>query len=178
MRRAVAWGVGALMAAAVAASAQEAQPPPGNRGRAARQAGLNTAEVERLFDGYVAMQAQEALKLTDDQFPQFLARLRVLQQARRQHMMARRALVGELGGALKASLPAETALADGLKKLRELEAKYLDNLRKAYDGIDQVLDIPQQARFRVFEETVERRKLELMLRARRSAQQGGPVRRP
>jgi len=179
VRLAVAWGFGALMATAVAAGAQEAQPQQGVRARAGqRQAGLNAAEVERLFDGYVAMQAQEAIKLTDEQFPQFLARLRVLQQKRRQHMMARRELVGELGGALKASTPAEGALADGLRRLRELEGRYLDDLRKAYEGIDQVLDVTQQARFRVFEDTVERRKLDLMLRARRSAQQGGPVRQP
>ena len=39
-------------------------------------------------------------------------------------------------------------------------------MRKAYDAIDEVLDVFQQARFRVFEEQIERRKLELIMRAR------------
>lgn len=157
-------------AAAVAAAAQDPSPLPG-RGRMGRQTSLNVAEVERLFDGYVAMQAEDALRLSDAQFPQFLARLKGLQQTRRQHLAARRAIVADLDRAVRSSPPAETAIGEGLKKLRDLDAKYVDDLRKAYEGIDQVLDVTQQARFRVFEETVERRKLDLMLRARRTAQQ-------
>jgi hypothetical protein len=178
VRLAIAAALLALVTAAVGpARAQDPQPPPGGRGRAGQgRAGLNVAEVERLFDGYVAMQAQDALNLTDAQFPQFLARLKVLQQTRRQHLAARRAIIAELGGGIKASPPAEGALSDGLKKLRDLDAKFTDDVRRAYEGIDQVLDLAQQARFRVFEETVERRKFDLMLRARRSAQQGEPDR--
>jgi hypothetical protein len=178
-RRVVAWACAGLIAAAGSAYAQDAQAPPGGRGRAGQRAvGLNVAEVERLFDGYVAMQAQDALKLTDAQFPQFLARLRTLQQTRRQHLAARRAIVAELNGALRATPPADGALAEGLRRLRELDGKYAEDLRRSYEGVDQVLDVAQQARFRVFEETVERRKFDLMLRARRSAQQGGPDRLP
>jgi hypothetical protein len=39
-------------------------------------------------------------------------------------------------------------------------------LRKAYDSLDEVLDVRQQARFRIFEENLERRKMDLLLRAR------------
>jgi hypothetical protein len=39
-------------------------------------------------------------------------------------------------------------------------------LRRAYDALDEVLDVPQQARFRMFEEMIERRKLDLLMRAR------------
>jgi hypothetical protein len=173
VRIAVWLGVAALLATSGAA-AQGMQPQAG-RGRAGQRAaaGLAVGEVEKLFDGYVAMQAQEALKLTDAQFPQFLARLQALQQARRQHLVARRTIVAELSGLLRTPAPAEGALADGLRRLREAEAKYGDDLRRAYEGIDQVLDPAQQARFRVFEESVERRKFDLMLRARRSAQDEG-----
>lgn len=160
-----------MLSAAGAAFAQDPQPPPGGGARGPRGNVLNPGEVERLFDGYVAMQAEDALKLTDVQFPQFLARLKVLQQTRRQHLAARRAVVADLDRAVKSSPPSDAAIADGLRKLRDLDAKYVDDLRRAYDGVDQVLDATQQARFRVFEETVERRKLDLMLRARRRAQQ-------
>ena len=37
-------------------------------------------------------------------------------------------------------------------------------------AIDQVLDLRQQARFRVFEEQMDRRKLELVMRARQANQ--------
>ena len=39
-------------------------------------------------------------------------------------------------------------------------------MRKAYNALDEVLDVRQQARFRVFEEQIERRKIELLMRAR------------
>ena len=39
--------------------------------------------------------------------------------------------------------------------------------RQAMEGLNQVLDLRQQARFRVFEEQMERRKVELLMRARR-----------
>jgi hypothetical protein len=34
------------------------------------------------------------------------------------------------------------------------------------DGVDEVLDVAQQGRFRAFEERMEARKLELLMRAR------------
>ena len=37
------------------------------------------------------------------------------------------------------------------------------------ETLDEVLDVRQQARFRIFEETIERRKLDLVLRARERA---------
>jgi hypothetical protein len=49
-----------------------------------------------------------------------------------------------------------------------LEAQSAAELRRAYDGIDEVLDVRQQARFRVFEEQIERRKLDLISRARQN----------
>jgi hypothetical protein len=87
-------------------------------------------------------------------------------------------VVAELDNSLKAASQAESPLVDALRKLRDLDTKYSDDLRKAYEGVDQVLDVTQQARFRVFEESVERRKFELMLRARGRAQQAGAGRWP
>ena len=47
-----------------------------------------------------------------------------------------------------------------------LDARARVEDEKAYEAINQVLDIRQQAKFRVFEENMERRKLELVTRAR------------
>jgi len=42
-------------------------------------------------------------------------------------------------------------------------------MRQAYDALDEVLDARQQARFRVFEDQIEQRKLDLLMRARERA---------
>ena len=60
-------------------------------------------------------------------------------------------------------------MRDRLRALQELEGRSAADLRRAYDTIDQQLDVRRQARFRVFEQNMERRKLQLMLRARRGA---------
>jgi hypothetical protein len=52
--------------------------------------------------------------------------------------------------------------------LDEADARTQAELRKAYEAINQVLDVRQQARFRVFEENMERRKLELVTKARQA----------
>ena len=46
--------------------------------------------------------------------------------------------------------------------------KITGETRKAYDDVDQMLDVRQQAKFRIFEELMERRKLELVTRARQA----------
>ena len=75
-------------------------------------------------------------------------------------------------GLLRLSAPDAKAddapLRDGLKALQDLDARTAAEIKKAYEGIDQVLDLRQQARFRVFEEQMERRKIELVTRARQN----------
>ena len=173
----------ACMCAAASAAAQDPQPPPaGNarvrpesrqgQGRAAQQADrLEIAELQRLFDAYTVMQAQEALQLDDAQFGQFLPKLKSLQETRRRNEHARSQLVGELGRltAPSATTVDEAGLRERLRALQELERRSAAELRRAYDTIDQQLDVRRQARFRVFEQNMERRKLQLMLRARRGA---------
>jgi hypothetical protein len=65
----------------------------------------------------------------------------------------------------------ETAIRAQLTALQELEARSAAETRRAYGDLDTLLDARQQARFRVFEDQLERRKLELMLRARQNARQ-------
>jgi hypothetical protein len=167
--------------AAGGAAAQDPQTPPAGsarvrpeprQARAAQQADrLEVAELQRLFDAYTVMQAQEALQLDDAQFGQFLPKLKALQETRRRNEQARNQIVAELG---RLTVPAaatidEAAVRDRLRALQELESRAAADLRRAYDTIDQQLDIRRQARFRVFEQNMERRKLQLMLRARRGA---------
>ena len=130
---------------------------------------LEIAELQRLFDAYLIMQAQDALQLDDVQFGQFLPKLKALQDTRRRNEQARHRLVTELA---RLTAPAgttdEATLKETLRALQELEGRAAAEMRRAYDTVDQLLDVRRQARFRVFEQNMERRKFQLMLRVRRT----------
>ncbi len=130
--------------------------------------GVSPAEIQRMFDSYALMQAQEQLKISDDQFPQFLARFKALQDMRRKNMQDRFRIVQELRRLSNDPQPDEARLKDRLKALDDLDARTQGDTATAYSAINQVLDIRQQAKFRVFEENMERRKLELVTRARQA----------
>src|SRR5438105_5024329 len=149
-----------------------AQPPQG-RGRTVPPAGplaeegVSPAEIQRLFDAYVIMQAQQELQLSDDQFPRFLTRVKTLQEVRRRGQAERGRILQELRR-LSQTPGQDDALRIQLKTLSDLETRISTDIRQAADGVDQVLDLRQQARFRLFEEQMERRKLDLMMRARQA----------
>jgi hypothetical protein len=152
-----------------AATAQTPAPPRGV-GPAGRADLTGPAEVQRLLDAYSVIRAQEALRLDDGQFAQFLPKLTALQETRRRSERAHNQLVAELGRLTGPNAPFdEGQVREKLKALQDLGGRAAAELRKAYDAIDQVLDVRRQARFRVFELQMERRKLELMLQARRTS---------
>lgn len=169
-----------LLAAAPAAVAQDAAPAPppqraddGLRGRGQRLPG----EVAAMLDAYAAVQAQQALELDDQRYPEFLTRLRRLQEVQRRARQARVRTLQELRrlvGDRTAAQYDEPAVRDRLRTLRDLEEQSAAEIRRAADAVDEVLDTRQQARFRLFEETIERRKLELVLRARQAARRDAP----
>ena len=152
-----------LNAAAVAAqnSARPLESP----------ADLSPGEIQRLFDAMLVADAQQALALTDKQFPEFITRLRALQETRRANLQQRVKLMADLqrlSSPRAATPPDEAVLKERLSALQELESRSAAELRRAYNQIDEVLDLRQQARFRVLEEQLERRKLELLMRARQN----------
>lgn len=162
-------------------------PPPGGGPVPGLDGGnMTPGEIQRLFDAYLVVEAQPALELNDSQYPQFIARLRVLQDTRRRNQQERMQLMNLLqrltAPRVKSTEPG--VLEGHLKNLQELESRTAAEMRKAYSGVDEVLDVRQQARFRVLEEQIERRKIELLMRARqqnRPNQQGPnqpPIRRP
>jgi hypothetical protein len=171
--------LGAVLACTVLAvspaGAQRERPRAADERMAAR-------DVQQLFDAYVLMQAQERLALSDQQYPQFVQRLKALQNARRESQAARVAIIQELSRTLAGktgSSADEVALKDGLRRLRETDERSAADVRRAADAVDQVLDVRQQARFRVLEAQMERRKVELLLRARQAARAGrGSVAEP
>jgi Spy/CpxP family protein refolding chaperone len=126
------------------------------------------AEIQRMFDSYALIQAQDQLKISDDKFPQFLARFKALQDTRRRNMVERLRNIQELRRLSNDPQADEAQIRDRLKALDALDARTRIEVEKAYESINQVLDLRQQAKFRVFEENMERRKLELVTRARQA----------
>ena len=152
--------VGASIGAPIPSGAQPARRPP-------RQERFAPAEVQRLFDAYTLLQAQEALRLNDAQYEQFVPRMKALQEVRRRNQQARGEILRALARAAGQEQPNQALLRERLRALDEHDQKGAAALRSAYQDIDEVLDLRQRARFRVFEETIEQRKFELLVRARR-----------
>jgi hypothetical protein len=132
---------------------------------------LSPGEVVGMLDAYALVQAQNALQLNDSQYGTFVGRLKNLQETRRRNQRARNQIVQDLRRLTNPQVTTldEAAIRDRLKALRELDDRSAAELRKAYDSLDEVLDLRQQARFRIFEENLERRKMDLLLRARQRA---------
>jgi hypothetical protein len=159
----------ALLSTPVLASSQQQTPPT-----APAQPdvpGISAGEIQRWFDAYALVQAQEALQLSDAQYGRFVTRLKALQETRRRHQQSRNQILADLRRLTspQTGTPDEASVRERLRVLRDEEDRAAADLRKAYEGVDEVLDVPQQARFRLFEEQMERRKLELLLRARQNA---------
>jgi hypothetical protein len=132
-------------------------------------AGISPAEIQRMFDASALLQAQQQLQIRDDQFPQFLMRFKALQDLRRQVLIERMQIIQQLRRLVApGATPDEGAVRDRLKALQDLDARQLADVNKAYEAIDQVLDVRQRAQLRVFEEVMERQKLELVMRARQA----------
>ena len=128
-------------------------------------------EIQRMFDAYALVQAQDQLHLNDDQYPRFLVRFKSLQEVRRRSLQEHTRLVGDLRRLLTQGQPDEAQLKERMQELQEVDSRAVADVKKAYDGLDQVLDVKQQAHLRVFEEQMERRKIELITRARQANRQ-------
>jgi hypothetical protein len=131
-------------------------------------AAATPAEIQRMFDAYALVQAEQQLALSDEVFARFLVRYKALQDARRKALQEHTRIVVALAALTRGDQPDESQLKDRLQALAEADARGAADIKRAYDAVDQVLDVRQQARFRVFEEQMERRKLELVTRARQA----------
>jgi hypothetical protein len=129
---------------------------------------VTSAEIQRMFDAYALVQAQDQLKLGDEQYSRFLSRFKSLQEIRRRGQAERGRLVQELRRLALDAKSDESLLKDRIKALQDLDARTAAAIRRAEDAVDQVLDVRQQAQFRAFEELMERRKIELVTRARQN----------
>jgi hypothetical protein len=148
--------------------ATAAQPP------AADVDALSDVELAAALDAYALVQAQQQLSIPDDKYNVFAARLKKVQDVRRRNQRGRFRLVQELRrlAGPRANPPGDDiVIRNALTALRDHDERAAAELRQAYDALDQVLDARQQARFRLFEEQIEQRKLELLVRAKERSRQ-------
>ena len=192
-------GLALLMATGVAAA--QTTPPPGGttapqapagRGRRAQAAAaqqpagspnpvIALATVQNMLDGYVLKQAQVALQLSDAQWVAFFPKMDALQKLRREHQRKHAQLINQLNQAApppRAGLSTadEATMAARVKSVDDAEAQMVTDERAALAAVDSVLTVYQRARFRVFEENMEKEKLRLL--AKVMAQPGGAPQPP
>ena len=167
-----------LLAAPCAAAAQERGGGAG-QGRATAQGrggrgqiapprdGLTPREIQAQFDAYVIAQAETALEISEDQYPQFVRRVRALQAARRTARVQRNRLLAELGQLLRARENADqNRVGAATRALDEQERAAVVDVQKAYSSIDEILSPWQRGRFRLLEDQLEQKKLDMLFRAR------------
>ncbi len=158
-------GGGTLVAAGQQAATTAPKPPPEPRN------GITPAYLTQLFDAYELLEAQEALRLSDEQYEEFVIRLKDLQTVRRQHQGTRLRLITELRKLTNPNAPPnEAAVKERFEALQKQEETGPVAIKRAHDRIDEILDVYQRARFRVFEEQLERRKFDLLSRVRGARQ--------
>ena len=73
------WALAAMVVLMAGGGLAEAQVRvQQRRGGPATSEGVSPGEIQRLFDAYVVMQAQQELQLSDEQYPKFLSRVKAL----------------------------------------------------------------------------------------------------
>jgi len=174
-----------LLAAAlttVVAGTASAQQPRARANRPQPQAGasavpgaqdgpISAGKVAQLFDAYTMVQAQEALQLSEAQYGRFVTRFKALQDSRRRYQATRNQIMGDLRRQTNPQNGAndEGILTERLKSLRDEDDRAAVELKRAYEAVEETLDVRQRARLRVFEERMEQQKLELLVKARQNA---------
>jgi hypothetical protein len=174
----IVFAVACMLALPLSSAAAQRRPrgsiaaPPAGQTEPGPTDPLAPGQVVAMLDAYAVVQAQESLQLNDSQYGQFVTRLRRVQEVRRRNQQLHNQIVQDLRKLAGPQAPAafdENAVRDRLKALRDQDDRAAAELRRAYEAVDEVLDVRQQARFRIFEETIERRKLDLLMRARQTA---------
>jgi len=165
----VALVVALALGAPALARAQEPPTPP-NAGRQGAQPGgdLSPAEIQRMFDAYALLQAQDALDLDDEHYGRFVSAMKDLQETRRRNQQERMRRLRDLNQLAMGEADHDAEIVAALAALQTHDRQAAAALEQAYARLDGVLTPRQRARFRTFEEAMERRKLDLLMRARQA----------
>jgi Spy/CpxP family protein refolding chaperone len=186
----------AMLCVAGTAAAQTQTPPPVNPPsqagpqRGARGGQRNPAaqgpvtviqaenQVQKQWNLLVLGESRQFLNLGEEQFPRFFLKMQDLQAIRDRHQVQHRRLIGELQ---KLTMPAnndpppdDATVTAKVNELDALELQFGQQEQQALAAVDAVLTPFQRARFRVFEENMEKQKLRMLAVALRAAAPGPP----
>jgi Spy/CpxP family protein refolding chaperone len=137
------------------AGAQRPALPPVGRG-------MNAMQLQQHLDAFALIQAEQQLKLSGEQYSVFAPKLIRVQTMRRRMMQERRRLLNDLNQLLVAQTPSDEAISEKTKAFDDWNRRINDELVKSYQDLDTSLTPWQRGRFRLLEEQLERRKLELL----------------
>ncbi|MCC7185494.1 MAG: hypothetical protein IT185_04575 [Acidobacteria bacterium] len=148
---------------------QQQQQRGRGQGLPAPAQGAPIQELQEMFDAFALVQAQRIMQLNDEQYAAFFTRMKRLQDIRRQHTRQRVRLVNQLRRGYGPENADDARLAEGVRELDALDARFDQDVRAARAAIDEVLTVRQRAAFRFFEQDMEAQKVDYLTRAR----QGG-----
>jgi len=148
---------------------QQQQQRGRGQGLPAPAQGAPIQELQEMFDAFALVQAQRIMQLNDEQYAAFFTRMKRLQDIRRQHTRQRVRLVNQLRRGYGPENADDGRLAEGVRELDALDARFDQDVRAARAAIDEVLTVRQRAAFRFFEQDMEAQKVDYLTRAR----QGG-----
>jgi Spy/CpxP family protein refolding chaperone len=172
-------GASGITAAEVSRSQRGGPTPPGTPAAGNPDPDtLSDGQVLAMLDAWAIVQAQQQLAIPDDKHAIFMARLKRVQDTRRRNQRDRRLIIQELRrlvGRNATEAPDENAVRTQLAALKAQDEKAAAENRKAYDALDEILTPQQQARFRLFEEVIEQRKLDLLTRAQEKRRLNKPA---
>ena len=128
---------------------------------------MTQQQLQDYLDVHATIVAERDLQLTADQYPTFVARLRRLQQARRQQIMQRNKAMRELAPLVGGAGPfKDDEILQRYKTFDEANQRALQEIRQAELELDGVLTPWQRVRFRMMEERLERQKIEMLVKLR------------
>jgi hypothetical protein len=102
--------------------------------------GVSPEEFDQLFNSFVLMQAQQELRLRDDQYGPFATRLRNLQMVRRRAQNQRMRVINELRRLTQADVDGgvdENQIREQLRTLDEVETRTAAEVHQAQANLDQ-----------------------------------------
>ena len=161
----------ALLASSVASgqaaperqAARGAQRPAGRAGVPTPTPGMNLQQFNTWMETYAVIEAQKALMLTDEQYPNFVGRFRKLQEIGRRRQNERRRMMNDLQSLLGSNTETrDAAILARLRALEEATDSAAAETKKAYQDLDAVLTPWQRGRLRIFEQQLERQKVDLL----------------
>ena len=131
----------------------------------------NREEFQKMMEAYVLSKLQDALELTDEQYGQMVVAQKKLHDARRRHRQERQRLLRQLHREIDLD-DADARLTSTLSELSSIDDTHRQELRQRVEGIDEILSVKQQAKYRLLEVELERR-MQRLIQGVRQRRRGG-----